>query len=89
MGACVCYLRHMRLHISLDDALVAELDGRVGRRQRSAFIAGAVARALEDDRRWAAIEGALGKLGDDGHPWDRDAAAWVAAQRHGDEQRVG
>ena len=29
----------MRLHIALDDELVAELDRRAGPRQRSAFIA--------------------------------------------------
>ncbi|MGO9355626.1 MAG: ribbon-helix-helix protein, CopG family, partial [Mycobacterium sp.] len=28
----------MRLHITVDDELVAELDQRAGRRQRSAFI---------------------------------------------------
>jgi nucleoside-diphosphate-sugar epimerase len=37
----------MRLHIALDDALVAELDRRVGARQRSAFIAELIRRGHE------------------------------------------
>jgi Arc/MetJ-type ribon-helix-helix transcriptional regulator len=79
----------MRLHISLDDELVAELDSRVGRRRRSAFIAETVRRALEDERRWEDIEAALGALADRDHEWDRDPAAWVRAARHGEGARVG
>ena len=79
----------VRLHISLDDGLVAELDARVGRRRRSAFVAAAVERALDDERRWDLIESALGSLDDGGHPWDEDAASWVRAQRRGDTRRVG
>ncbi len=67
----------MRIHISLDDELVAELDSRVGRRQRSGFIARLVRRALDDERRWDEIEASLGAIGDEGHDWDLDAAAWV------------
>jgi metal-responsive CopG/Arc/MetJ family transcriptional regulator len=47
----------MRLHISLDDEIVRALDGRVGQRQRSTFIAAAVVRALDDERRWKKIAG--------------------------------
>lgn len=82
----------MRLHISLDDTLVAELDQRVGRRRRSAFLAAALRSALEDERRWEDIEAALGALDDgidDGHPWDDDAADWVRRQRGADSRRVG
>jgi hypothetical protein len=79
----------MRLHISLDDDLVAELDGRVGRRRRSAFIAETVRRALEDERRWEDIEAALGALPDRGHEWDEDPAEWVRAARRGEGARVG
>ncbi len=79
----------MRLHISLADELVHELDRRVGRRRRSAFIAAAVGRALEDEHRWELIESALGSLGDDEHEWDRDPADWVREQRRADESRVG
>jgi Arc/MetJ family transcription regulator len=79
----------MRLHISLDDDLVAELDRRVGRRRRSAFIAQTVRKALEDERRWEDIEAALAALPDTGHDWDADPGAWVRAQRRGDARRVG
>jgi Arc/MetJ family transcription regulator len=79
----------MRLHISLDDRLVQELDRRVGLRRRSSFIARAVQRALEDERRWELIESSLGSIADEGHEWDADPAAWVEAQRRVDERRVG
>jgi Arc/MetJ family transcription regulator len=79
----------MRLHISLEDELVAELDRRVGRRRRSAFIAETLRHALEDERRWEDIEAALAALPDSGHEWDADPSSWVRAQRRGDERRVG
>jgi metal-responsive CopG/Arc/MetJ family transcriptional regulator len=79
----------LRLHISLADELVAELDRRVGRRRRSAFIADAVRRALDSERRWELIESAYGGVSSDEHEWDDDPAGWVRAQRRGDERRVG
>ncbi|TMK27175.1 MAG: hypothetical protein E6G62_00640 [Actinobacteria bacterium] len=79
----------MRLHISLDDELVVELDRRVGSRRRSLFIGETVRRALEDERRWEDIEAGLGALAGEGHEWDRDPEGWVAAQRRGDPARVG
>ena len=79
----------MRLHISLEDELVAELDRRVGPRRRSSFIAAAVRRAVEDERRWDLIESALGSIEDEGHEWDEDPAAWVRAQRRLDPSRLG
>ncbi len=79
----------MRVHISLDEELVSELDRRVGRRRRSAFIAETVRRALEDARRWDEIEAALGSISDEGHDWDDDPAGWVHAERRGDARRVG
>jgi hypothetical protein len=79
----------MRLHISLSDELVEELDSRVGRRRRSAFISATVRRALDDQRRWEEIEASLGALEDSGHEWDRDPAAWVAEGRRADPSRVG
>ena len=79
----------MRLHIVLDDALVAELDRRVGRRRRSAFIARTVERVLDDQRRWDEILAALGSIPDEGHAWDDDPAAWVSEQRRSDPTRVG
>jgi metal-responsive CopG/Arc/MetJ family transcriptional regulator len=79
----------MRLHISLEDDLVRDLDRRVGRRQRSAFIASAVRRALDDEHRWNEIEGAMGRLGALEHDWDADPSAWVRSQRAVDSSRVG
>jgi len=79
----------MRVHISLDEGLVSELDRRVGRRRRSAFIAETVRRALDDERRWDEIEAALGAVPDEGHDWDEDPAAWVRLERRGDARRVG
>jgi Arc/MetJ-type ribon-helix-helix transcriptional regulator len=79
----------MRVHITLSDELVRELDRRVGARGRSAFIAGAIREALEDERRWELIESALGSIDDEGHDWDVDPAAWVREQRNADSARVG
>jgi Arc/MetJ family transcription regulator len=79
----------MRLHISLDDDLVEQLDKRVGRRRRSTFIGETLRRALEDERRWEDIEAALGALSDGEHEWDADPAGWVRAQRRSDPARVG
>jgi len=79
----------MRIHITLDDALVSELDGRVGPRRRSSYVAGAVRQALDDDRRWELVESSLGSVGAEGHDWDSDPAAWVRQQRRADAERVG
>ena len=79
----------MRLHISLEDELVAELDKRVGKRRRSAFIARVLRRTLDEESRWDDILSSIGSIEDEGHDWDRDPAAWVREQRRGDERRVG
>jgi hypothetical protein len=79
----------MRVHISLSDELVRELDRRVGSRRRSSFIASAVRRAHDDERRWELIESSLGSASDGGHEWDEDPAAWVQRQRRADPSRVG
>lgn len=71
----------MRLHISLDDDLVRDLDRRVGPRDRSRFIAQAVRQALDEVVRRDALESAIGSVADSGHEWDDDPAAWVRAQR--------
>lgn len=84
----MCYAAHMRVHIILEDALVAELDQRAGQRQRSAFIAELIRRGLEDERRWDDIEAALGTISESGHEWDSDPAAWVRSQRS-DPRRTG
>jgi hypothetical protein len=79
----------MRVHISLREEVVRELDRRAGTRGRSAYVARAVERALEDDRRWELIDSAVGTIADGGHDWDADAAGWVRSQRHADARRVG
>lgn len=79
----------MRLHISLRDDLVEELDRKVGKRRRSAFISMTLTRALEDERRWRDIEAALGAVEDGSHEWDDDPQAWVRDQRQSDPGRVG
>jgi len=79
----------MRLHITLSDDVVRELDRRVGPRRRSGFIVAAVRAALEDERRWDLVESALGTIADDGHEWDEDSAAWVQQQRGMDASRTG
>jgi predicted transcriptional regulator len=79
----------MRLHISLEDDLVEELDKRVGRRRRSTFIGETLRHALDDERRWEDINAGLGALSDSGHEWDADPAGWVRTQRRNDPARVG
>lgn len=79
----------MRLHITLSDSLVRDLDRRVGPRGRSGFITRAVELALEDEARWDLIESALGSIPDTGHEWDADPADWVARGRRADSSRVG
>jgi hypothetical protein len=79
----------MRVHITLEDDLVRDLDRRVGTRRRSAYIAHAVERALDDDHRWELVESALGTISDRGHEWDDDVGGWVRGQRRADARRVG
>jgi predicted transcriptional regulator len=79
----------MRVHITLEDDLVRDLDRRVGARRRSAFIAEAIRQALDDEQRWDLIQSAIGAIEDRGHDWDDDPAAWVHDERRGDPVRVG
>jgi Arc/MetJ family transcription regulator len=78
----------MRLHITLADDVVEEVDRRVGPRRRSAFIGLAVSQALEDDARWGSIESAIGSIDDRRHEWDEDPSGWAHAQRRSDEWPV-
>lgn len=79
----------MRVHIVMEDRLVAEIDGRAGARGRTAYIVEALRRALDEERRWDGIASAIGVIGDNGHDWDADPAEWVREQRAFDTQRVG
>jgi Arc/MetJ family transcription regulator len=85
----MCHHQHMRMHIELDDALVRELDAVTGPRGRSAFVRRAVERALEQERRWRALQEAAGSVAEEGHEWDLDPGEWVRHQRHGDSRRAG
>jgi len=76
----------MRVHISLDEALVDQIDQIAGPRGRSSFIAKAVAARVDQQRRWRQIESAFGSLPDMGHGWDDDPAAWVHEQRRKGER---
>ena len=71
----------MRMHILLPDELAAELDARLGARQRGPFLANLIRRALDDERMWDDLEASFGAIEDDGHDWDDDPAAWVREQR--------
>ena len=79
----------MRIHIMLDDELVAEIDRRAGSQGRSAFVAELIARGLKDERRWNEIGSALGSLPDTGHDWDDHPGEWVRRQRREDAHRSG
>lgn len=77
------------MHIDLDDALIAAVDGIAGHRRRSAFVREAVRAAVEQHKRWQLIGQAAGSIPDAGHDWDVDPAEWVRNQRFGDTTRVG
>jgi predicted transcriptional regulator len=78
----------MRVHITLDEDVVGEIDEIAGPRGRSAFIERAVAERLERETRWRRIESSLGSIPDTGHAWDEDPAAWVREQRRRGERRL-
>lgn len=79
----------MRVHINLEEELVEQIDRKVGPRKRSSFIAGAVRRQLDADRRWEKIRSAFGSISDEGHIWDPDPARWVHESRRQDPRRMG
>ncbi|HEV2087995.1 MAG TPA: hypothetical protein VGR21_06765 [Cryptosporangiaceae bacterium] len=79
----------MRLHIELDDELVAKVDELAGPRGRSGYVRAAVERAVAQHVRWAHLDAAAGAVADAGHEWDADPAGWVRAQRRGDVRRAG
>lgn len=85
----MCHPVAMRLHITLREDLVKELDRRVGSRRRSTFIAHAIGQALDDERRWELIASAIGAIADGDHSWDSDAERWVRDQRRADTRRMG
>ena len=86
----MCKGMHMRMHLEIDDALVAEIDDLAGPRGRSAFVREAVRDAVDRRRREYRIRRSAGLVRDGGHEWDGDPADWVRRQRAGDpKRRVG
>jgi metal-responsive CopG/Arc/MetJ family transcriptional regulator len=79
----------MRMHIELDDELVAQIDELSGPRGRSAFVRSAIERAIRQELRWTDIEAAAGALANQDHEWDVDTATWVREQRRVDARRAG
>lgn len=79
----------MRMHIELDDRIVAKVDELAGLRGRSAFVRNAIERAIRSEVRWGQLEAAAGSISDEGHEWDSDPADWVREQRRGDSRRGG
>ena len=79
----------MRMHIELDDAIVAEIDAIAGPRRRSAFVREAILEAVDRHRRTACLREAAGLFRDSEHEWDDDPAVWVSYQRSIDPRRVG
>ena len=88
-GRLCAILLHMRMHISLDDKIVAEIDAIAGPRRRSAFIREVVLDALDRRRRIRLLRQAGGSLENSEHDWDDDPAGWVRHQRWADPRRVG
>lgn len=79
----------MRMHIELDDELVAQVDELAGPRGRSDFVRDALRSAVETQRRRRSLAAAAGAILDRGHDWDENPAEWVRQQRRGDDRRVG
>ncbi|MGH8885692.1 MAG: hypothetical protein ACRDYX_11060 [Egibacteraceae bacterium] len=79
----------MRMHIEVDDELMAKVDKLTGPRGRSQFVRTAIEHAVEREVRWGLIEAAAGAIADQGHDWDDDPAEWVRRQRRGDARRGG
>lgn len=78
----------MRLHIEMDEDLIARVDDLAGPRGRSAFVRDAVERAVDQTRRYALLESVAGALSGP-HEWDDDPGEWVRQQRRADPRRAG
>jgi Arc/MetJ family transcription regulator len=78
----------MRLHIELDDDLVAQIDALSGPQGRSAFVHSAIQSAIRQELSWSDIEAAAGATEDHDHEWDLDPAAWVRQQRRAGARRA-
>ena len=79
----------MRMHIEIEDDLIAQVDRIAGARQRSAFVRNAIEAAIREATRWSNLDAAAGSIADEGHDWDTDPSAWVRDQRRADSRRAG
>ena len=78
-----------RTHVVLPQALVDDIDRRVGKRRRSAFLADAARREVKRLALLDAIDAAAGSWNSKDHPELRQGAArWVAKLRKEGEQRI-
>lgn len=80
---------HMRMHIELDDQLIAEVDKLAGARGRSLFVRNALQTAVRQANRRVQLDAAAGSIADHGHEWDDDPGEWVRRQRRADARRAG
>jgi hypothetical protein len=80
-----------RAHVVIPEELVAEIDGLVGRRGRSSFLAQAAASEVKRLRQLKALREATGAWKDEDHPeLKAGAARWVARIREeGEKRRTG
>ena len=77
-----------RTHIVIPSELVLEIDAVVGKRGRSAFLAGAAAKELERLRQIHALEAAAGTWKDSDHPeLARGSRPWVKKLRRESDRR--
>lgn len=85
-GAVMCYDRHMRVHIELEDAMIRRVDAITGDRGRSEFIRGAVDHALQRAERMLSLRRAIGAAPGFGEHLDRD---WIRTGRRESPRRHG
>ena len=79
----------MRIQVTLPKPLVEEINQLVGRAQRNAFTAEAVAEWVQRERLGWALETCAGILDPDGHPEWRTpemTSAWVHNLRRADDE---
>lgn len=79
----------MRMHIVVEDDLVARIDRVAGERGRSGWIVKTIKERIDTEERCAVLLAELGTFSATGHEWDDDPAAWVREQRSTDPARVG
>ena len=78
-----------RTHVVFPRRLIDEIDGLVGKRKRSRFMAEAAESRLISLRQLKALNEAAGIWKDDDHPELKDGAdAWIQSMRQEGEERI-